>query len=280
MSELAQRWLAGCLLAVVVVVLLLVVTAVAIHHLWTPREILREITPARKVPSCPTCPKSSVRAKVGGRVSPDGMEEIAIDLPGRLHLHNTGGMGPQGPGSGSGLCVPTSANIAAFWQSVRPLQSFQTWCTDKPGGSDPEKFDRFVKSFCREQNVPLPRYVQITNPTLATLRTAIANGRHVCIVYRRSPTGRYNGQPVLHMVNLSHASDNWFAVLDNNFPGVDQYEWMRPEVFEEYVAPNWAIIFDAPGPPPVPRNLERSRKHSNVCREAARPGRVRGSVIA
>src|SRR5439155_1297981 len=38
-------------------------------------------------------------SQVGGRVSPDGSEAIAIDLPGSQHLHNLGGR------DGSGCCV-------------------------------------------------------------------------------------------------------------------------------------------------------------------------------
>jgi hypothetical protein len=38
----------------------------------------------------------------GGRTSPDGREEIQIDLPGAEHMKNTGGR------DGAGLCVFTS----------------------------------------------------------------------------------------------------------------------------------------------------------------------------
>jgi len=33
------------------------------------------------------------------------------------------------------------------------------------------------------------------------------------------------------MVDCAHFTDKWAAVLDNNFPGDDKYEWMAPDEF-------------------------------------------------
>src|SRR5438046_1817956 len=66
-------------------------------------------------------------------------------------------------------------------------------------------------------------------------RAAIRSGRMPCVTYGYSP--RYVGPPnpggrIAHMVDCVHYSAAWVAVLDNNFPGDDQYEWMKPDEFQ------------------------------------------------
>jgi hypothetical protein len=58
------------------------------------------------------------------------------------------------------------------------------------------------------------------------------------------------------MVNLPHADDSYFVVLDNNYPGADRYEWMTPDEFRRVCNPRgyWAIILLDAGPPPLPWN--------------------------
>jgi hypothetical protein len=50
----------------------------------------------------------------------------------------------------------------------------------------------------------------------------------VGVTYGYSP--RYKSK-ISHMVDCVHFTDKWAAVLDNNFPGEDQYEWMAPDEF-------------------------------------------------
>lgn len=57
---------------------------------------------------------------------------------------------------------------------------------------------------------------------LERLKLACRTGRMPGVTYAFSPTGRYGGARIAHMVNLVHADDQWFAVLDNNYPGADQ----------------------------------------------------------
>src|SRR5438128_2168914 len=80
---------------------------------------------------------------LGGPVSPDGTP-VQLLLPKELHLRNTGGMGARGPGTGSGLCVFTSAQLAGRWHGLPELEGFQEWMTRKPGGGWPEKFDQMI----------------------------------------------------------------------------------------------------------------------------------------
>ncbi len=77
------------------------------------------------------------------------------------------------------------------------------------------------------------------------------------VTYSFSPTKRYGGARIAHMVSLVHADDQWFCVLDNNYPGLDKYEWMSPaEFLKTYTGGGggWAVILLDRGPPPLPWN--------------------------
>lgn len=190
-------------------------------------------------------------AKVGGRVSPDGAREIHCDLPGDLHLKNVGGS------DGAGLCVFTSLAHSARWQNIPVLEDFRDWMRKYPGGGYPEKVDRMIAKCCQERSQPVPEYIQIEGQDLEVLKLACRTGRMPGVTYSRSPTGRYGGGTIAHMVSLPHADDEWFCVLDNNYPGDSNYEWMTPEEFKKTYAgggSGWSVIFLNPSPPPYPRN--------------------------
>jgi hypothetical protein len=77
------------------------------------------------------------------------------------------------------------------------------------------------------------------------------------VTYSFSPSGRYGGQRIAHMVSLVHADERWFCVLDNNYIGADAYEWLSPQEFARTYAhggQGWSVILLDPGPPPLPRN--------------------------
>lgn len=190
-----------------------------------------------------------VGAKVGNSVAPDGKTEINCDLPGDLHRKNTAS-------KGLGLCVFTSIHHAAMWQDVKALQEFPRWVTEKgiPGGSYPEKTAKLIKQICADKGVPEPEYIQVEGGDLEILKRACKSGRMPGVTYSHSPTGRYGGQKISHMVSLPHADDQFFAVLDNNYPGADAYEWMTPDEFRRTYAPGWAVILLSPGAPLPPHN--------------------------
>lgn len=194
-------------------------------------------------------PQAITGATVGGPVAPDGVE-VQIDLPKALHIRNVGGS------DGAGLCVNTSLNHSAYWQNLEPLFSLQQWSRKYPGGSYPAKVKKQVEQICSQQGVPVPRYLQIESKDIEILKTACKTGRPCGVTYSFSPSGRYGGARIAHMVSLLHADDRWFCVLDNNFPGT--YEWMTPAEFRRaYTGGNgngWAVIFLPPGPPPSPKN--------------------------
>ena len=188
-------------------------------------------------------------AKVNGPVSLSGVP-IQLDFPTDRHLKNKAGK------DGSGLCVFTSLDQAADWQHIEPIRGMRDWMTKYPGGGYPSKVTEFIKKKCQEAHSEVPEYVQVESEDLDILKLACRNGWMPCITYGVSPTGRYGGKQIAHMVNLVHADGDEFAVLDNNYPGT--YEWMNSREFvrsyKQGRGKGWAVIFYAPGPPPPPQN--------------------------
>jgi hypothetical protein len=160
------------------------------------------------------------------------------------------------PGERSDVSWITSLGQAADWQHIEALRDMRDWMTHYPGGGYPTKVTEFIKKKCHEAHVEEPEYVQVESMDMDILKLATRNGWMPCITYGISPTGRYGGKSIAHMVNLVHAEGNEFAVLDNNFPGT--FEWMNEAEFSRSYkqgrGKGWAVIFYAPGPPPAPRN--------------------------
>lgn len=182
-------------------------------------------------------------------IAPDGTP-AQCDFPRELHIRNTGGS------DGSGLCVFASACMAAMWQNVEQCFGLFNWMKRHPGGGWPEKLDRMIEQYCREQNVPKPDYIQAQEDTLRTLQLACKTGRMVGVTYCYSPSGRYGGSKISHMVNVIHCDEKYVCVLDNNFPG--SFEWCTTA---EFLACSrcggrnlWCVVFLNPGPPPSPKN--------------------------
>lgn len=186
-------------------------------------------------------------AQVGGRMTPAG-KPIQIDLPGAMHLHNKAGT------NGAGLCVWTSLNMAAYWQSIEFLHHLRDEMTKVPGGGWPQRVDAVIKEKAAKKGVPVPRYVQVRTLDLEILKRACATGRMPCVTYCVSPTRRYNGGYISHMVNLVNADSQWFTVLDNNYEGETNYEHMTPDEFRRSHGCGgdaWSVIFLDHGPPPA-----------------------------
>lgn len=193
----------------------------------------------------------SPEAQVGGRIAPDGKTQIDCDLPGNLHLKNIGGS------DGAGLCVFTSITHSARWQNVPLLENFRDWMKQFPGGGYPQKVDEMIAKIAKEKGIAAPAYIQVEGDDLEILKLACKTGRMPGVTYSFSPTGRYGGQQIAHMVSLPHADNQFFAVLDNNYPGDTAYEWLTPEEFKKTYAPGgrgWAVILLNPSPPMPPKN--------------------------
>ena len=186
--------------------------------------------------------------RAGGPVGPDGQRATA-DLPPSQHIKNTGGIGPDGPGSGAGLCVFTSVEIASRWQQVTALIGLQKYMTEREGGGYPEKLARVITAYCRERNRPVPAFVQHTGGDERFLELALKTGRLPCVTYA-GQDDFYRGR-VAHMVCLAHLDERSAAIVDNNRPGV--WVWMgRAEFLRRWrdMQGGWAFVLLAPPPPP------------------------------
>lgn len=193
-------------------------------------------------------------------VSNDGTP-VQVDLPKVLHMKNVGGSdGPRGPGSGSGLCVFTSVNLSAHYQNVPALQDFQKWMMYHPGGGYPSKLDKMIDRMCKEKGFAKPDYLNIETNDLEIIKLALRTGRMCSVTYGISPTGRYSGRRIAHMVNLYAAGagkgpdgKGWYCVQDNNMPGT--YEWMSESQFlRAYTShgKGWVVVLLRNPPAPVP----------------------------
>lgn len=186
-------------------------------------------------------------------IAPDGTE-VQIDLPVSQQIKNIGSDIPPH----RGMCVTTSITQSARWANNPVLQDFVTYAKQFPGGGYPEKVDELMRKIAQARNVPVPQYKQIKGgrETLTTLKLALKNGLCPSVTFGFSPSGRYQGQKISHMVNLLHLDEKYACVLDNNFPGT--YEWMSvDEFYASYTSAagyGWAVILLDAGPPPIPWN--------------------------
>ncbi len=189
------------------------------------------------------------QSRVGGSLSPDGAE-VQIDLPAKFHLQNRGGS------DGKGLCVFASLKHASIWQYVPATENVFEYMFTQPGGGWPAKVDKVIAAVCKQKGIEVPAYIQYQGKDLSVLELALKTGRMPCVTYSYSPSGRYGGKRIAHMVNLVHMDSQWVGVLDNNFPG--SIEWIETRIFiRVFTGGNnngWAVIFLNPGPPPPPRS--------------------------
>jgi hypothetical protein len=191
----------------------------------------------------------SWQAQVGGPRQADGTE-IACDLPAALHRRNT-------TSQGEGCCVWTSIHHAALWQNVPAYQEAPRWIQEHhiPGGAYPGAVAKYLPQMAQEKHLPAVPFLNYEGRDLELLKVACQTGRMPGVTYSFSPTGRYGGQRIAHMVNLVHADDKWFVILDNNYIGDQNYEWLTPEEFRRTWAGRengWAVILLSPPPPPPP----------------------------
>lgn len=171
-------------------------------------------------------------------------------LPNSLQMRNVGGS------DGAGLCVFTSIAHAARWQNVTALEDFQAFMRRYPGGGWPDKVDQMVKRLCTEKGVAVPAYVQVEGRDLDVIQAALDSGRMVSVTYSYSRTGRYGGGVIAHMVNAVGMNSDWVVILDNNYIGLNNLEWVpRREFLGTYAywqQSGWSVILLGYGPPPAP----------------------------
>src|SRR4051794_24575544 len=143
------------------------------------------------------------RAHVAGPALEDGTE-IDCDLPTSLHVRNRGGS------DGAGLCVFASMRHSGLWSDEPVFAALFEWMWARPGGGYPQKVDRMVERYCFMEKKDKPPYVQVEGSDLDVLRQAVRAGLMPAVTYYRSPTGRYGGQRIAHMVSLVAAGEKWW----------------------------------------------------------------------
>lgn len=189
------------------------------------------------------------RAFVGGRTHAN--EVLDCDLPGDLHMKNIGSRV-----DGAGMCVMSSIEMAALWQGMEEYRGLRDWCAKEPGGGYPGKVDKQLAAFARAKSLPAPRYLQYEGPDVEPLIEAILkSGRMAALTYG---WGERYGQSIAHMVCMAKYSGQFAVILDNNFPGESQYEWMsKAEAIRRVKLPRqtgWVFVWLPPPPPPSPSN--------------------------
>ena len=185
-------------------------------------------------------------------VAPDGTP-VQCDLPVKLMMKNRGGT------DGAGLCVATSIQGAARWQNVEMAFDLQAFAAKQRGGAYPAKVDQYFKDVAKLKGDDVPRYLNLETKDIEIMRVALSTGRMVSCTYSFSPSKRYGGAIIAHMVSLVHLDHKWACVADNNFVGT--YEWMGIDDFKKtfaYRGNGWCVIFLVPGPAPVPIYRESS----------------------
>ena len=178
-------------------------------------------------------------------------EVVTCDVPESEHKRNVGSRI-----DGAGMCVMTSVEVAAMWANLEQLRGLRDHCAKESGGGYPTKVDRQVAAFAKQHNIEPPPYLQYEGGRPEEILDLIdKTGRVACVTYGTSP--RYNNATIAHMVNAVRCRNGFAVVLDNNFPGAKQYEWMSREEFVRRVKhPDgraWVFCWLAPPPPPVPK---------------------------
>lgn len=194
---------------------------------------------------------ASAYGQVGGPVHPSGAQ-VNCDLPATRHLKNKGGS------DGAGLCVFASLDMSSDWHNEPAVRGILDWMTKYKGGGYPTKVAEMIRKISSERGLPEPKYIQLEGADIEVIARAVNHGHMACVTYGISPTRRYNGQKIAHMVCCVAARagpDKLWAILDNNYPGT--IEWMTEEQFKKsytITGGGWAVIFLREGPPPPPKS--------------------------
>lgn len=198
-----------------------------------------------------------VGASVGGPVSPDG-KPLQCELPESEQQKNIAS-------KGLGCCVFRSIDHAARWQNIPALLNFPEWMVSKgiEGGGYPQKVDKLIPMIAKDRGYPTPAYIQAEvsgAEAINLLQLAGKTGRMTSVTYSKSPTGRYGGSKIAHMVNAAHTDEKYVAILDNNYVklGDKTYEWCSHDDFLRICNGGgkvWIVVMLGDPPPPPPKNL-------------------------
>src|SRR5262245_57871456 len=119
---------------------------------------------------------------------------LPLAVPSEWHQKNTGGS------DGAGLCVFASLRHTGLMQGDPAFAGLFDHMKKFPGGGYPQKVDKVLERYCREKGLVKPAYVHVEGGDLEVLRAACASGRVPGVTYGLSPSGRYRGRKIAHMV--------------------------------------------------------------------------------
>jgi hypothetical protein len=181
--------------------------------------------------------------QLGNSVSPDGKQAVQVDVPLKLRLKNTVGT------DGTGLCVFTSIQMAAWWSADRCFDGFRDKMRAERGGGWPEKVDRMVAKYVKGG-----LYLQYEGPSMEVAALALKTGRLPCATYNGHDP--HNGA-ISHMLNPVCLTDKWACVLDNNHIGPNDLVWMSPAELQQRMGGKsvWIVVLLRAPPPPIPFEL-------------------------
>jgi hypothetical protein len=163
------------------------------------------------------------RPVLGGIVSPDGQTHSVlwtetIDWP-----HNIAS-------AGLGCCSFRALDYCARLQDEEALVGLPEKMVHDhiPGGGYPEKVDRVIAKYA-----PSAHYWNDTSGDTRILTAAWRSQRPVCIDYSGHDP-HYQGS-IAHCVTLiAYDPDHdWTAILDNNYPKIDQIVWMSRKALKQ-----------------------------------------------
>lgn len=179
---------------------------------------------------------------LGGLTSPDGVTQ-ALPLPVDMAW-------PKNVDSrGMGCCAFRALGYAARWQNVAALIDMpEKMIKDEiPGGGWPEKVDKLLRRYD-----PAATYWNDSSGNLNILAAALASKRMPCIAYNGHDPHYHGG--VAHCVNVIafDQPSGWVAILDNNYPKLDQIVWMGTEEFcQRWQGWSYGLLAQTPGSLPA-----------------------------
>lgn len=196
---------------------------------------------------CPNCPHkvmeqksapSSKAPQLGGIVSPDGTSRTIV-LPDVINW-------PKNIASrGLGCCGFRAVDYLARLQNVPALVDWpeQLRQDGVAGGAYPQKVETLI-----ERYAPDTPHWQDTTKSHAVLAASIASERGVAVDYSGHDP-HYNGS-IAHCVTCIafDAENDWVAIIDNNYPSLDEIVWMSIAEFDKRWG-GWAygLLAQTPG---------------------------------
>jgi len=188
---------------------------------------------------------SSGKIMLGDIHPPDG-SALQIDFPIERDMRNI-----RSRVDGQGMCVTTSAEMAADWAGLTDLKGFRDWCSREPGGCGPKKFDDQLRRFCKQKGIAVPNYLFYLGKSPEFLELVLRTGRMPAISYAGRDGVQYSST-IAHMTDLTHYARGLAGVYDNNYDPRKRI-WLPEEKFlDRWIdgGNGWAIVWLDPPPPP------------------------------